>query len=131
MRPSHRLLLGFLTARLIFGIVFLASAAARWPVLWYFPLQHRWELARAVRGVAMDWYGRSMLALVAGAFAGFGAYAIAGMPAPGRFFARRGVVEGIAHFGALMLLNDVLFYALALLTRHVTPVPIPSWYCPQ
>lgn len=131
MRSSHRVLLGFLVARLVFGVVFLASAVARWPVPWYLPLEHRWQLARAVRGVAMDWYGRSLLSLLAGVAVGAMAYALSGRPVLGRWLLRQGVVTGVAHFGALMLLNDVLFYVFSLATRHPVPVPLPGWYCPR
>jgi hypothetical protein len=131
VRPSHRLFLGFLVARLVFGLVFLASVVARWPVPWYFPLQRRWAYASAAPGVAMDWYGRSAVSLLAGAIAGLTVYVLAGVPAVGRAFARKGVVVGVAHLGALLLLNDVLFYAFTLLTRHAAPAPLPRWYCPR
>ncbi|MEI8254069.1 MAG: hypothetical protein WCJ30_00185 [Deltaproteobacteria bacterium] len=131
MRAAHRVLLGFLVARLVFGVAFLASAVARWPVPWYFPLEHRWQLARAVRGLAMDWYGRSILSLLAGATVGGLVYALSGRTAPGRWLLRPGFVVGVAHLGALMLLNDVLFYVFSLVTRHPVPAPLPGWYCPR
>jgi hypothetical protein len=131
VRPSHRIFFGFVTARLVFGVVFLVSVIGRWPVFWYLPLQHRWEYARAVPGVAMDWYGRSGLSLAAGGAAGLVAYVLAGIPRVARVVSRKGVVVGVAHFGALMLLNDVVFYSLSLLTRHVTPPALPTWYCPR
>ncbi len=131
MRATHRVFLAFLVARLVFGVVFLASALGRWPVPWYFPLQHRWELARRVQGLAMDWYGRSLLALLAGAAAGALAYGLARIPSVARLFARRGFVAAVAHLGAVLLLQDVLFYAFTLATRHVTPAALPPWYCPR
>ncbi len=131
MRASHRVLLGFLVARLVFGAAFLSASVARWPVPWYFPLAHRWELARTVHGLAIDWYGRSLLALVAGATAGAGMYALAGVPSLGRYLARRGFVTEVAHLGALMLLTDVLFYVFTLVSRHAVPEPLPGWYCPR
>lgn len=131
MRPTHQVFLAFLVARLVFGVVFLASALGRWPVPWYFPLQHRWEVARRVSGLAMDWYGRSLVALLAGVAAGALAYGIARFPSAARLFARRGFVAAVAHLGAVMLMQDVLFYVFTLATRHVTPAALPAWYCPR
>ncbi len=124
-------MLFFVTARLVFGLVFLAGAVAHWPVPWYLPLERRWVFARQVQTLGMDWYGRSVFSLAAGTLAGAVLWALAGHPRLARTFARPAVVRDIAHLGALMLVSDVAFYVLSMLTRHVTPSPLPSWYCPQ
>ena len=43
------------------------AAAFAWPafqkvrVLWYYPLERRWALQIAPDGLAMDWYGRTLV----------------------------------------------------------------------
>jgi hypothetical protein len=45
----------------------LALDAVRLPLLWYLPLEHRWELTASAGGVAMGLYGRLLWASCAGA----------------------------------------------------------------
>jgi hypothetical protein len=111
--------------------MFLASGVAHWPVPWYVPLEHRWTIAQTIPGAAIDWYGRSLLALTSGALVGALAFALSGVPSLSKGLLRQGFVTGVAHLGALMLLNDVLFYVFSLVMRHPVPLPIPSWYCPR
>jgi hypothetical protein len=115
----------------VFGIVFLASGFAHWTVPWYLPLEHRWQLAKTPVGVAIDWYGRSSLSLSVGAIAGVAAFGLTSLKRIGPLLVRKGAMQFVAHLGALMIVNDVLFYVLTLVTRHPTPSPIPSWYCPR
>lgn len=119
------MLLAVLVARVVFGVTFLASAMARWPVPWYLPMERRWVFAPAVRELGMDWYGRSAASLAVSLAAALGAYALSGRAAVGAWLARRGALTGAAQLAALLLLQDVLWYAFTLMTRPGNPLPVP------
>jgi hypothetical protein len=125
MRETHRVLLGVLVARIAFGVLFLVSAMARWPVPWYLPIERRWVFAPAVRELGMDWYGRSGVSLALALASGVGAWALAGRPRWGGWLSRAGVLSGAGQLAALLLLQDVLWYAFTLMTRPGNPLPVP------
>src|SRR5690242_12695519 len=60
--------------------VFFLTGVTPLPVLLYFPLSRRFGFQGAQGGppaeLTMDWYGRSLLALLAGAAAGLSIYAV-------------------------------------------------------
>ena len=129
MRPVARIMLAFALGRAVFGLLFLVSVLGHWPTLWYLALERRWVFTRAVETVGMDWYGRSALSLLGGALAGAVTYAVCGRAPPA--WGRGSVVVGLSRFGGTLLLFDVMFYTLTLLTRTIDPIAVPSWYCPR
>lgn len=132
MRPVARTMLGFAIGRAVFGLLFLVSLAQHWAMPWYIPLEHRWVFAARVQGaVAMDWYGRSAISLAGGFLAGLCAWWLCAWPRAASWLGRSSVVVGISRLGATMLLFDVMFYTLSLLTRDIDPIALPSWYCPR
>lgn len=131
MRPVARTLLAFAVGRAVFGLVFLVSMLGHWRTAWYLPLERRWVFASSVESLAMDWYGRSGASLLAGLLAGLVTWALGGVARLAPTLGRPSFVLGVTRLGATMLLFDVLFYALSLLTRDIDPQPPPSWYCPR
>lgn len=131
MRAGPRLLLAVLLARLVFGALFLASAAGRWLLPWYLPLERRWVLASEVRGLGMDWFGRSLYSVGGGLLAGALGWYLCRFPGFARALGRTARIRMVAHLGAALLLLDVLFYAATLFTRAPSPLPLPAWYCPR
>jgi hypothetical protein len=129
MRPVARIMLAFALGRAVFGLLFLVSVLAHWPTLWYLALERRWVFARAVETVGMDWYGRSALSLLGGALAGAVTYAVCGRAPPS--WGKGSVVVGLSRLGGTLLLFDVMFYTLTLLTRTIDPIAMPAWYCPR
>jgi len=130
VRDTVRTMLAFLVGRAAFGLAFLLCAVGRWPTLWYLPLARRWEFGASVRGVGMDWYGRSAFALAVGLAAGALTWALGGSALAPRL-ARPAVLRWVSHLGATMLFFDVAFYALTLMTREIDPIPLPGWYVPR
>jgi hypothetical protein len=126
--PSARLFLAFLAARLAYGLAFLVSAARKSPVPWYLPLERRFVFSSGPDGLAMDWYGRTALGLVAALVAGGAVYVLARRAA---FLARPSAVLAVAHAGGLVLLVDFVYFGWALMTQTPAPWPLPSWYCPR
>jgi hypothetical protein len=131
MRPVARVMLGFALGRAVFGALFLVSLAQHWATAWYMPVERRWVFATRVQGIGMDWYGRSGLSLGGGLIAGLVAWALGGHPRLAVWLGRPSVVVGIARLGGTMLLFDVMFYTLTLLTRDIDPIALPAWYCPR
>jgi len=131
VRPVARWVLAFAVGRAVFGAVFLVSMLGRWATAWYLPLERRWVVASSVEALGMDWYGRSAMSLTAGLVAGAAAWALGGWARVAPRLGSPSVVLGGTRLGATMLLFDVLFYTLSLLTREIDPQPPPSWYCPR
>jgi len=80
----------------------LLAALTRLPLLWYLPLAHRWELARTVEGLGMDYFGRLLFASAAGAL-GAGLAWLLGRRPPLRW-----LPLGAAGLGALVALDLVV-----------------------
>jgi hypothetical protein len=131
VRPVARWVLTFAVGRAVFGAVFLVSMLGHWVTAWYLPLERRWVIASSVNTLGMDWYGRSAMSLAAGLAAGAAAWALGGWSRVAPKLGEPSVVLGVTRIGATMLLFDVLFYTLSLLTRDIDPQPPPSWYCPR
>jgi hypothetical protein len=126
---ASRVFAAFLVARAAFGLVYLAVSVGRWQVFWYFPLEHRWELAREPAGLAMGWYGTTGAALVASALAAALAWIASARGPIARALGRTAVVLAIAHAGGLVLLVDYAYFGWTL--THQTPAPLTEPSCPR
>lgn len=126
--PSTQLFVAFLAARLAYGLTFLVSAMRKSPVPWYMPLEHRFVWASRPDGLGMDWYGRTLLALVAAILLGSLAY---GLSKKSAWLAKPEVVLSLARAGGLVLLVDFVYFGWALMNQTPNPWPLPSWYCPR
>lgn len=131
MRPVARAVLALAVGRAVFGLLFLLAALGHWRTAWYLPLARRWEFTAAPSALGMDWYGRSATSLLGGLAAGGLTWALGGSSRLAPTLGRPSFVLGITRLGATLLLFDVIFYALSLLTREIDPAPPPSWYCPR
>lgn len=58
------------------SLCFFLTAVVKLPVALYFPLSRRWSLTPNPGELSMDFYGRSLLALVSGAVAAIGTLAV-------------------------------------------------------
>jgi hypothetical protein len=117
-----RVFAAFLTARAAFGLVYLAVAAGRLPILWYHPLEHTWEFARRPTGFAMGWYGTTLAALVTAAAAGALTFALSARGPLARALAKGRVVLAIARAGGLVLLVDFAYFGWTM--THQVPAPL-------
>lgn len=74
MRPARLYAAG--AQCLATSLCFFLTAVVKLPVVLYFPLGRRWSLAPSPGELSMDFYGRSLLALVSGAVAALGTLAV-------------------------------------------------------
>ena len=119
--------LGLCAASIVFSLVFVAPSFHPFSVLWYFPLEHRWELALRPRGLAIDWFGRLLWAAIAAPIA----YVAAAFAARRM---RRPSTSALTLWTAWMVTAAILAAALfvyQLAPRKPTPVPLPAWYEPR
>jgi hypothetical protein len=127
VRRRHAVYLGLCAASIVFSLVFVAPSFHPFSVLWYFPLEHRWEQTVRPRGLAIDWYGRLLWATIAAPIA----YAVAALVARRlRRVSTSALTLWTAWMATAALLAAALFvYQLA--PRKPTPVPLPEWYEPR
>jgi hypothetical protein len=110
-----RVFAAFLVARALFGLAYLAAAAGKLPIFWYYPLDHRWALSAEPTGPAMGWFGLGGIAYLAAARGPIG-----------RALARASVVVAIAHAGGLVLLVDFAYFGWTLTHQPVKPWAPPA-----
>lgn len=110
-----------------FALGFVWPAFQKTRVLWYYPLEHRWALEITPEGLAMDWYGRTLVAGVLAIVAYFVALALARRSKP---LGQRGHTLWTAWMATAVLLAMAL-YAHQLATRRPVPTPLPTWYVPR
>jgi hypothetical protein len=121
-----RVFAAFLVARALFGLAYLAAAAGKLPIFWYYPLDHRWALSAEPNGRAMGWFGLTAAALVAAAVGGGIAYLAAARGPLARALAKASVVVAIAHAGGLVLLVDFAYFGWTLTHQAVKPWAPPA-----
>ena len=120
---AARVFAALLVARAVYGVVFLAATAGRWPRFWYYPIERRWAFEATPQGFAMGWFGTTALALVAASAA---AALVWLLSAKGRFskaIARPETILAIARAGGMILLVDFVYFGWTL--THQTPSPLP------
>jgi hypothetical protein len=125
--PAARAFAALLVARAAFGMAYLGVTMARWPVPWYLPLEHRWEVAAHPAGVAMGWFGTTGAALGAATLAAAGTWVASARGPLSRALGRTVIVLAIARAGALVLAVDFAYFGWTL--THTTPSPVTV--CPE
>lgn len=122
---------------------FLLTAVVSLPVPLYFPLARRWAMgtpADLERQLSMDYYGRSLFALLCGGACALVAHAIlrrrpppapeAAPPEADPPASPPTLYLWTAYAGTAIALCAALF-TYKLVTRDLTPEPLPTWYVPR
>src|SRR5205085_1436010 len=112
--------LGAQAALLVFSTAMIWTATGeRTRLPWYDPLSHRWILSAAAPGVlAMDYYGRVGLSLLAGIAGGIAAGIAAARRRPPGWLSRALPVWALG-----VTLVGVFLYAYTIGTRVIEPPP--------
>jgi hypothetical protein len=106
------------------SLVFVVPTFATVPLVWYSPVTHVWTLEAHPVGFALDWYGRTIWAVLAAAFAfPLGLTFARRMQAPSqRWFFMWAAWAGMASLLAMAV------YTVQLAQRHPVPEPLPPDY---
>lgn len=127
MAPADARYVGVAAAAIAFAMSFTWPAFQNVRVLWYYPLEHRWALQVAADGLAIDWFGRTLVSGLVAIAAYLVARAIASRLKP---LGSRGRTLWTAWMATAVVLSMAL-YAHQLATRRPVPSPLPSWYVPR
>ena len=124
MSRAHRLYLATSAAGIAFIAAYIWPALAPVRVYWYYPLERRWDFVERPDGLAIDWYGRLLVSLIAGLvfFAVTDLVARRLRPPPRR------ALELFAAWLVTAALLAMLLYAYQLSVRNPVPEPLPDWY---
>lgn len=127
MRRAQAIYVASFLATIAFTLAFVYPSVSPTRVLWYYPLEHRWAFEIEPAGLAMDWYGRTLLAAVVSALAFLAGYAVATRikQASTRFF---GLLAGWMITAVVMVM---FLYAWQLMHRQPVPEPLPPGYVPR
>jgi hypothetical protein len=127
MESKHATFVAWCAAIVGSSLAFVFPALTPVRVLWYYGLEHRWALEIRPSGFAMDWYGRSLLAVAGGVVGYVLAYLLA--RGVGRV-SRRGMMIWLV-WSAMAALLAIGTYSVQLAMRQPIPEPLPLWYSPK
>jgi hypothetical protein len=124
---AHAIYVASFAAIIAFALAFVYPSLSPTRVLWYYPLEHRWAFEIQPSGLAMDWYGRTLLAAGASALVFLASHGVARRVrrASSRFF---GLLAGWMITAVVMVM---FLYAWQLAHRQPVPAPLPPGYVPR
>ncbi len=109
-----------------FALSFAFPAYAPVRVLWYYPVEHRWAFEVKASGLAIDWYGRSLLAALVATLVFAIVYGLGRRRQPSARMLRLW-----ASWAATACVLAMSLYVFQLARRVPTAAPLPSWYQPK
>lgn len=109
-----------------FGAAWFATSTIDVPLAWFDPVARVWSFGHRPGSVAIDWYGRTLYSLAAGAVFFLAARVFSKRREP----SEAGVRLWLVWAGFALLLSASL-YGAALWNRRAPPEPLPSWYVPR
>ena len=127
MSHKEALYLGVLVAVIVFCCSFVYPSFSSTPTIWYYPLEHRWAFELKPNGLAMDWYGRNVIAGALSGVAFAGVYWVARK----RKQVSPALLRAVAVWAMSAVLVVAAFYIFQLASRHPVPMELPSWYVPK
>ncbi len=127
MKKQESLFVALSMGTIAFAFAFIVPMLAGEPVVWYYPLEHRWTLEVKPSGLALDFYGRMLQAMVAWAVV-----VLITLPIAKRVKTISLRTAGLVTAWTLTaVLLVMLHYAWTLHFRRPIPEPVPSWYQPR
>ena len=97
------------------------------PILWYYPLEHRWAFESEPNGLAIAWYGQTIASLTLSLVGGGMAWIVLRRRPP----LSPGIQDGWLGAMIVSIVFVVLVIVVTNLGRHPTPEPLPPWYIPR
>jgi hypothetical protein len=127
VKKQDALFIAMAAGAIAFAFAFVAPMVAELAVPWYYPLERRWAFEVKPKGLAMDFFGRTIIATAA-----WCVVVIVTLAITKRVKAVSSRMIGL--FAAWAIASIVLVmmnFAWTLYFRVPTPEPIPSWYVPR
>lgn len=124
MNAPHSAYFAWCGTIIVASLVFVVPTFATVPLVWYYPIAHAWALEARPTGFALDWYGRTIWAVLAATLAfpfGLTLARRVHPPSPRGFF-----MWGA--WAAMASLLAIAVYTFQLAHRHPVPEPIPAGY---
>lgn len=123
--------LALCVATIGFALGFVYPAITPQAVLWYYPLERRWAYEVEPTGLAMDFYGRLLLALATGAVSFAAGFALVHRWRRAAILAHPAVVGLVTAWALTAVLFAMLNFGWTLYFRTPIPAPLPDWYVPR
>jgi len=124
MKKADALLVAMAAATIAFAFAFILPGLAPHSVAWYYPLERRWAFEVKPTGLAMDFFGRTLQAMVAWAVV-----FMVTLPIAKRFKNLSLRAAGLATAWVVTaLLLVMLHYGWTLHFRRPVPLDLPTWY---
>lgn len=126
-RTGRAAQLALSVATIAFALVFVYPAFAEQAIPFYYPLERRWAWEVLPSGLAIDFYGRLLLAIAVATPVGLGAWAVG----------RRAWIPGdrgaviLTGWALTAVLLAMLHFGWHLYFRTPIPEPLPDWYVPR
>lgn len=128
MRKADLLFVAFSLATVVFAIAFVLPFFTELGVPWYYPLERRWAFEIKPKGLAMDFFGRTLEASLAATVTFVVTVAI-GRRKKTPFESRTlGLCAAWALTATLLV---IAYFAWTLYERRPVPSPLPDWYQPR
>lgn len=128
---TARVFASLLAARVAFGLAYLIGSIRKSPIPLYLPLERRWAFGSAAPGLAMEWYGRTAVALVLALIVFAALWAASARGPLARALSRPENLLAAARAGALILLVDFSYFGWVLMHQTPAPLPLPEGLCPR
>lgn len=127
MRRQDALYAATCVGTIVFCVAFVLPYFTEQPIAWYFPLDRGWELTSKPTGLAIDFYGRCLQALVAAAASIVitlaGAKKLPNLP--------ERIAGLLAAWAIAMVVLCMMYFVWTLAFRVPVAEPIPAWYVPR
>ena len=127
MERSKAISVAACAAIVTFELGYLYSSFGSIRLWWYYPLEHRWAFELKPIELAMNWYGRNLVATLWSAAGFLTAYAVARR----REHLPPGGQRLLAACIAASVLIGVALFACQISGSQPTPQPLPAWYVPR
>lgn len=127
MRKADLVFVALCLATIAFALVFVSPMFGELSVPWYYPLERRWALEVKPKGLAMDFYGRTLWAM----FAATGTFVVAVLAGRKKRSIEPRTIGLFTAWALTATLLVIAYFAWTLYERRPVPSPIPDWYQPR
>lgn len=127
MKQPDRWFIALAAGSIAFAVSFVAPMIGGYRVPWYYPLERRWAFEVAPKGLAMDFFGRTILATLAWLVVVAVTFAVT----------RRAKTVGprthglLAAWAVTAIVLVMMHFVWTLYFRVPKAMPLPEWYVPR